>query len=217
MGAGRHNFPPLLAGLDAQASGGNAHQALDVFAMAVGLLLDEVGQLAGMFGAGGQCTAHGVQIAAKDAVIRGKAGGLKARVLQHGLGWANQFGMLLGVADAAQLAPYPDRCAPYLLEGADAPPTGPGHGMQGALIGGSAGLFVIVQVGAVDAFGTELIELMQGIEFKEIKMTASAAIFVGEWCAIRRSCDPGPVRRGDRISPAPGCLRIGDRPSSRRS
>lgn len=44
MGAGRHDFPPLQAGLDAQASGGNAHQA---FAMAVGLLLDKVGQLDG--------------------------------------------------------------------------------------------------------------------------------------------------------------------------
>ncbi|WP_410171407.1 hypothetical protein [Aeromonas hydrophila] len=74
--------------------------------------------------------------------------------------------MLLGVADAAQLAPYPDRGSADLLEGANAPPTGPGHGMQGTLIGGGAGLFVIVQVGAVDAFGTQLIELMQLIEIK---------------------------------------------------
>ncbi len=170
-----------------------------------------------MFGTGRQCAAHGVQIAAKDAVIRGKASRLKARVLQHGLGRANQFGMLLGVADAAQLAPSPDRSAADLQEGANAPPTGPGHGMQGALIGGSASLFVIVLVSAVDAFGTQLIELMQSIEMKEIKMAAEAAIFVGELCAIRRSCDPDPVRRGDRIFPAPGCLRSGDRPSSRRS
>ncbi len=55
--------------------------------------------------------------------ICGKAGRLKARVLQHGLGRANQFGMLLGIADAAQLAPYPDRSAADLLEGAYAPPT----------------------------------------------------------------------------------------------
>jgi len=153
MGTGRHNFPPLQAGLDAQASGGNAHQALDVFAIAVGLLLDEVGQLDGVFGAGRQCTAHGVQIAAKDAVICGKSGCLKSRVLQYWLGWAHQIGMLLGVADAAQLAPYPDRGAADLLEGANSPPTGPGHGMQGALIGGGASLFVIVQVGAVDVLG----------------------------------------------------------------
>ncbi|MBL0670236.1 hypothetical protein JD504_05640 [Aeromonas hydrophila] len=52
--------------------------------------------------------------------------------------------------------------------------------MLGALIGGSTDLFVIVQVGAVDAFGTELIEITQDIEFKEIKMAAEAAIFVGE-------------------------------------
>lgn len=107
MGAGGHNFPPLQAGLDAKASGGNAHQALDVFALSIGLLLDKVGQLDGVFGTGGQCAAHGVQVAAKDTVIRGKAGRLKVRVLQHGLGWVIQFGMLLGVADAAQLAPYP--------------------------------------------------------------------------------------------------------------
>ncbi len=31
--------------------------------------------------------------------------------------------------------------------------------MQGALIGGGAGLFVIVQVGAVDAFGTKLTDI----------------------------------------------------------
>ena len=108
MGASGHNLPPLQAGLDAKASGGNTHQALDVFAIAVGLLLNEVGQLDGVFGTGGQCTAHGVQVAAEDAVIRSKAGCLKARVLQQGLGWANQIGMLLGVVDAAQLAPYPD-------------------------------------------------------------------------------------------------------------
>lgn len=102
-----------------------------------------------------------MRVAAKDAVIRGKAGRLKARVLQHGLGWAHQIGMLLGVADTAQLAPYPDRGAPDLLEGANAPPTVPGHGMQGALIGGGASLFVIVQVGAVDAFGIQLIELIK--------------------------------------------------------
>ena len=174
-------------------------------------------QLAGVFGSGRQCAAHGVQVAAKDAVISGKAGCLKAWVLQHGLGWAHQIGMLLGVADAAQLAPSPDRGAAYLLEGANAPPTGPGNGMQGTFIGGSASLFVIVQVGAVDAFGSQLIELIQLIEIKEIKMAAEAAIFVGEWCAIRRSCDPGPVRRGDRISPAPDCLRSGGRPNSRRS
>lgn len=166
MSAGWHNLPPLQAGLDAQTSGGNAYQVLDVFALGIGLLLDEVGQLDGVFGSGRQCTAHGVQVAAKGAVISGKAGRLNARVLQHWLGWAHQVGMLLGIADAAQLAPYPDRCAPYLLEGADAPPTGPGHGMQGALIGGGAGLFVIVQVGAVDVFGTQLIELMQIIEIK---------------------------------------------------
>ncbi|EGX6957659.1 hypothetical protein G9455_10500 [Aeromonas hydrophila] len=53
----------------------------------------------------------------------------------------------------------PDRCAADLLEGANAPPTGPGHGMQGALIGGSTDLFVIIQVGAVDAFGTQLIDV----------------------------------------------------------
>ncbi len=180
MGAGGHNFPPLQVGLDAKASGGNAHQALDVFAMAVGLLLDRVGQLDGVFGTGGQCTAHGVQVAAKDTVVCGKAGGLKTRVLQHGLGRAHQFGILLGVADAAQFAPYPNRGATDLLEGANAPPTGPGDGMLGALIGGSTDLFVIVQVGAVDAFGTELIEITQDIEFKEIKMAAEAAIFVGE-------------------------------------
>lgn len=111
------------------------------------------------FGTGGQCAAHGVQVAAKDTVIRSKAGRLKVRVLQHWLGWVIQFGMLLGVADAAQLAPYPDRGAPDLLEGANAPPTGPGHGVQGTLIGGSAGLFVVVQVGAVDAFGTQLMDV----------------------------------------------------------
>ncbi|HDZ8894898.1 TPA: hypothetical protein RUX41_001225 [Aeromonas dhakensis] len=83
-------------------------------------------------------------VAAKDAVIRGNAGSLKARVLPHGFGRANQIGMLLGVADSEQLAPYPDRCASDLLEGANAPPTGPGDGMQGAFIGGSASLFVIV-------------------------------------------------------------------------
>ena len=108
------------------------------------MLLDEVGQLDRMFGAGRQCTAHGVQVAANDAVIRGKAGCLKARILQYGLGWAHQIGMLLGVADAAQLAPYPDRGAADLLEGANASPTGPGHGMQCAFIGGGASLFVIV-------------------------------------------------------------------------
>jgi hypothetical protein len=54
-----------------------------------------------------QCAAHGLQVAAKDVVIRSKASGLKARVLQHWLWRANQIGMLLGVADAAQLAPYP--------------------------------------------------------------------------------------------------------------
>lgn len=102
----------MQAGLDAKASGGNAHQAPDVFAMAVGQLLDEVGQLDGVFGTGGQCAAHGVQVAAKDAVICGKAGCLEARVLQHGLGWAHQIGMLLGVADAAQLAPYPTGAPP---------------------------------------------------------------------------------------------------------
>lgn len=32
--------------------------------------------------------------------------------------------------------------------------------MQGTFIGGSAGLFVIVQVGAVDAFGAQLIEFI---------------------------------------------------------
>lgn len=100
MGTGRHNFPSLQAGLDAKASAGNAHQALNVFALSFGLLLDEVGQFDGMFGTGRQYTAHGVQVAAKDAVIRGKAGCFKARVLQHRLGRANQFGMLLGVADA---------------------------------------------------------------------------------------------------------------------
>lgn len=31
--------------------------------------------------------------------------------------------------------------------------------MQGALIGGSTDLFVIIQVGAVDAFGTQLIDV----------------------------------------------------------
>ncbi len=31
--------------------------------------------------------------------------------------------------------------------------------MQGTLIGGGVGLFVIVQVGAVDAFGTQLIDI----------------------------------------------------------
>ena len=81
MCTGRHNFPPLQAGLDAKASGGDAHQALDIFAIAVGLLFDKVGQLDGVFGAGRQCTAHGVQVAAKDAVICGEAGGLKAWVL----------------------------------------------------------------------------------------------------------------------------------------
>ena len=125
MGAGGHNLPPLQAGLDAQTSGGNAHQALDVFAIAVGLLLDEMGQLDGVFGAGRQCAAHGVQIAAKDAVICGKASRLKARVLQHWLGWAHQIGILLGVADAAQFTPYPDWSTSDLLEGANAPPTGP--------------------------------------------------------------------------------------------
>ncbi len=73
-----------------QASGGNTHQTLDVSAMAVGLRLDEVGQLDGVFGTGRQCTAHGVQVAAKDDVIRGK----ELR-LQHWLGRANQIGMLL--------------------------------------------------------------------------------------------------------------------------
>jgi hypothetical protein len=151
MGASRHNFPPLLAGLDAKASGGNAYQALDVLALSIGLLLDEVGQLDGVFSTSGQYAAHGMQVAAENAVICGKASRLKARVLQHWLGRANNFGMLLGVADAAQLAPSPDRGAAYLQEGANAPPTGPGHGMQGALIGGSASLFVIVLVSAVDA------------------------------------------------------------------
>ncbi|ELM3720597.1 hypothetical protein RYR53_003686 [Aeromonas hydrophila] len=61
--------------------------------------------------------------------------------------------MFLGIADAAQRAPYPDRGAADLLEGANAPPTGPGDGMQGTFIGSGASLFVIVQVGTVDAFG----------------------------------------------------------------
>lgn len=149
----------MQAGLDILASRGNAHQALDVFAIAVGLLLDEVGQLDGVFGTGRQCATHGVQVAAKDAVICGKAGRFKARVLQHWLGWANQIGILLGVADTAQLAPYPDRGATYLLEGTNTSPTGLGHGMQGALIGGGASFFVIVQVGAVDVLGTQLIDI----------------------------------------------------------
>ncbi|MGY3917271.1 hypothetical protein [Aeromonas australiensis] len=62
--------------------------------------------------------------------------------------------------------PYPDRGAADLLEGANAPPTGPSHGMQGTLIGGGASLFVIVQASAVDILGTQLIELMQNIENK---------------------------------------------------
>lgn len=191
MGAGRHNFPPLQAGLDAQASGGNAHQALDVFAIAVGLLLNEVGQLDGVFGTGGQCSAHGVQIAAKDAVISGKAGCLKARVLQHGLGWANQFGMLLGVADAAQLAPYPDRGASDLLEGANAPPTGPGHCMQCALICGGASLFVIVQVGAVNVLGNVFGDIARGIPLGRVYLfPVEAGCEVGKgWGGLDISSD----------------------------
>ncbi len=158
MGAGGHNFPPLQAGLDAKASGGNAHQTLDVFALSIGLLLDEVGQLDGVFSTSGQYAAHGMQVAAEDAVIRSKAGCLKARILQHWLGWAHQIGTLLGVADATQRAPYPYRGAAYLLEGANAPPTCSGHGMQGPFIGGSASLFAIVLVSAVDTFGTQLID-----------------------------------------------------------
>lgn len=74
--------------------------------------------------------------------------------------------MLLGIAAAAQLTPYPDWGTADLLEGTNTPPTGPGHGMQGIFIGGSVSLFVIFQVGAVDAFGAQLIELIQSIEFK---------------------------------------------------
>lgn len=122
-----------------------------------------MGQLDGGFGTGGQCAAHGVQVAAENAVICGKAGRLKARVLQHWLWRANQFGMLLGIADAAQLAPYPDRGTSDLLEGANAPPTGLGDGVQGALIGGGTGLLVIVQVGAVDVLGNVFGDIARGI------------------------------------------------------
>lgn len=186
MGAGGHNFPPLQARFDAQASRGDAHQALDVFAIAVGLLLNEVGQLDGVFGTGGQCTAHGVQVAAKNAVIRGKASRLKARVLQHWLGWAHQIGILLGVADAAQLAPYPDRGAADLLEGANAPPTGLGDGMLGSFICGGASFFVIVQVSAIDVLGNVFSDIACGITFSWIDfLPVKAGSKVGKgWGAL---------------------------------
>ncbi|MNE26623.1 hypothetical protein D3C80_1199960 [compost metagenome] len=106
-----------------------------------------------MIGAGGEGPAHGMEVAAKDAVIGGKAGGFETRVLHHRLGWAHQIAMFLGVADAAQFAPYADRGAADLLEGADPPPTGPGASMLGTLISRCVRLLITVNMFTVDVLG----------------------------------------------------------------
>ncbi|MNT03783.1 hypothetical protein D3C72_1383340 [compost metagenome] len=61
--------------------------------------------------------------------------------------------MLLGVADAAQFAPDPDRGAANLLEGANPPPTGPGTGVLSPLIRGGVGLLITIHMLTVDVLG----------------------------------------------------------------